>query len=156
MLNRFRRLITLAAASYLGITGLIMWQEPELVFPGAGKMAAASMSANGKHTGGMVGPGTHRKVDPLLFAGAPRYHSGGMVGLKPDERPAILQTGEEVLARNDPRNAANGGAAGGAGTRIINVIDPAMVSDYMASSAGEKTILNVLQRNPGAVRQVLG
>lgn len=108
------------------------------------------------HSGGIVGQGGARRfVNPLLFAGAPRYHSGGMVGLKPDERPAILQTGEEVLSRDDPRNAANGGAGGGAGTRIINVIDPAMVSDYISSSAGEKTILNVLQRNPGAVRQLL-
>lgn len=107
------------------------------------------------HSGGMVGGAApSRAVNPLLFAGAPRYHSGGMVGLKPDERPAILQTGEEVLSRSDPRNAANGGGAG-AGVRILNVIDPAMVSDYLASSAGEKTILNVLQRNPVAVRQVL-
>lgn len=108
------------------------------------------------HSGGIVGQGApSRMVNPLLFAAAPRYHSGGMVGLKPDERPAILQTGEEVLSRSDPRNAANGGGGGGGGVRILNVIDPAMVSDYLASSAGEKTILNVLQRNPGAVRQVL-
>lgn len=107
------------------------------------------------HSGGMVGQGgASRFVNPLVFAGAPRYHSGGMVGLKADERPAILQTGEEVLSRTDPRNAANGGGAGN-GTRIINVIDPSLVSDYLSSSAGEKTILNVLQRNPGAVRQVL-
>lgn len=104
------------------------------------------------HSGGIVGNGgTKRMVNPLVFAGAPRYHSGGMVGLKPDERPAILQTGEQVLSREQ---VAAGAGAGG-GTRIINVIDPAMVSDYLASSSGEKTILNVLQRNPGAVRQVL-
>jgi tape measure domain-containing protein len=113
------------------------------------------LSALVAHSGAIVGGGggSMRMVNPLMFAGAPRYHSGGMVGLKPDERPAILQTGEEVLSRSDPRNAANG--AGGSGTRIINVIDPSMVSDYLASSSGEKTILNVLQRNPGAVRQVL-
>ncbi len=119
------------------------------LIPGGGGFLAGVL-----HSGGMVGGGARRAVNPLLFAGAPRYHSGGMVGLKPDERPAILQTGEEVLSRTDPRNAANGGG-GGNGTRIINVIDPSMVSDYLASSAGEKTILNVLQRNPGAVRQVL-
>lgn len=107
------------------------------------------------HTGGMVSGsrGTGRMVSPLVFAGAPRYHSGGMVGLKPDEVPAILQKGEEVLSRADPRNAANG--ASGGGTRIINVIDPSLVSDYLTTSAGEKAILNIMQRNPGAVRQVL-
>jgi uncharacterized protein YbjQ (UPF0145 family) len=39
--------------------------------------------------------------------------------------------------------------------RIVNVIDPAMAADYLNSSAGERTILNILQRNAGAVRQVL-
>jgi len=142
-----------ALATYLVL------QLLDAIYPGMGKMVAAgsgAVSAGVKHTGGMVGSGMTRNVNPMLFAGAPRYHSGGMVGLKPDERPAILQTGEEVLSRTDPRNQANGGGAGGGnGTRIINVIDPSLVSDYMSSSAGEKTVLNILQRNSGAVRQVL-
>lgn len=135
----------------------IVLQTLDAVYPGLGKAVAGTMAvgANVQHSGGMVGTGPRRMVNPLMFAGAPRYHSGGMVGLKPDERPAILQTGEEVLSRGDPRNQANGGGGGGNGTRIINVIDPSLVSDYLASSAGEKTVLNVLQRNPGAVRQVL-
>jgi hypothetical protein len=45
--------------------------------------------------------------------------------------------------------------AQGQAVRIVNVIDPAMAADYLDSSAGEKTILNILQRNAGAVRQVL-
>ncbi|MBU2763895.1 phage tail protein [Acidithiobacillus caldus] len=45
--------------------------------------------------------------------------------------------------------------AQGQGVRIVNVVDPAMAADYLNSSAGEKTILNILQRNAGAVRQVL-
>ena len=40
-------------------------------------------------------------------------------------------------------------------TRIINVIDPEMVEDYMSSSSGEKVILNTIQRNPGAVKQYI-
>ena len=63
--------------------------------------------------------------------------------------------GEEVLAKNDPRNAANGGDSGSGGTRIINVIDPNMVEDYMSSSSGEKVFLNFIQRNPNAIKQVL-
>lgn len=39
--------------------------------------------------------------------------------------------------------------------RIVNVVDPAMAADYLNSSSGEKTILNILQRNTGAVRQLL-
>ncbi|HWH75547.1 MAG TPA: tape measure protein [Methylibium sp.] len=130
----------------------------DAVFPGAGKMVAAvgGATASVQHSGGMAGTGPRRKVDPMLFFGAPRYHAGGLVGLKPDERPAILQTGEEVLSRVDPRNAANGGGAGGAGTRIINVIDPNLVGDYLTSASGERTILNVIERNAGAIRQKLG
>lgn len=45
--------------------------------------------------------------------------------------------------------------AQGQAVRIVNVIDPAMAADYLNSSAGERTILNILQRNAGAVRQVL-
>lgn len=45
--------------------------------------------------------------------------------------------------------------APGQSVRIVNVIDPGLAHDYLTSSAGEKTILNILQRNAGAVRQVL-
>jgi hypothetical protein len=121
----------------------------------AGGAGAGGIFAGLFHGGGMVGrtTGPGRMVNPLVFAGAPRFHSGGMVGLRPDERPAILQTGEEVLSRTDPRNAGNGG---GSGYRIVNVLDPSLVSDYLDSSAGERTVLNLIGRNPGQVRQLLG
>jgi lambda family phage tail tape measure protein len=47
------------------------------------------------HAGGMVGgasPG--RMVPAMAFANAPRMHSGGWAGLRPDEVPAILQKGD--------------------------------------------------------------
>ena len=109
------------------------------------------------HSGGIVGAGgPGRMVSPLVFAGAPRYHNGGMAGLKPNEVPAILQKGEEVLTANDPRHANNGGDSGSRGFRVVNVIDPAMVEDYMSSSSGEQVILNTIGRNPGYVKQILG
>jgi len=37
----------------------------------------------------------------MAFAGAPRMHSGGFAGLRPDEVPAILQKGERVLSRKE-------------------------------------------------------
>jgi hypothetical protein len=53
------------------------------------------------HSGGIAGNDNypHRAVSPAVFAGAPRYHGGGIAGLKPDEVPAILQRGERVLPR---------------------------------------------------------
>lgn len=60
---------------------------------------------SGFHSGGTVGAGgTPRPVNPAWFSHAPRYHSGGMVGLRPDEVPAILQRGEIVLSRQDVAN----------------------------------------------------
>lgn len=114
-----------------------------------------------QHAGGMAGSGPRRQLSGAalaMFAAAPRFHTGGMVGLRPDEVPAILQRGEEVLARDDPRNAANGGGrtGPGTGTRVINVLDPSLVQDYLDSAAGEEAILNIIGRNPGRVKQVVG
>ncbi len=71
---------------------------------------AGGIFANILHAGGMVGaPGPGRMVPALAFADAPRMHSGGWAGLRPDEVPAILQRGERVLSR---REAAGYGQAG--------------------------------------------
>lgn len=65
------------------------------------------------HSGGLVGShSVTRSVDPALFHGAPRYHTGGIAGLMPDEVPAILQRGERVLPR--------GHSAGGNVSIMIN------------------------------------
>lgn len=64
------------------------------------------------HTGGLAGTGIGRAVTPALFERAPRYHTGGIAGFAPDEVPAILQRGEEVLPRTDPRHRDYAGAGG--------------------------------------------
>jgi hypothetical protein len=75
------------------------------------------------HQGGIAGsPGPGRRIPALAFAGAPRLHDGGMLGLRANEVPAILQRGEEVLTRGDPRHRANQGA--GNVTVIMNVSTP--------------------------------
>jgi hypothetical protein len=62
------------------------------------------------HSGGVAGNDNypHRSISPLAFAGAPRYHSGGIAGLKPDEVPAILQKGEVVIPRGGSASRADG------------------------------------------------
>lgn len=124
---------------------------------GAAVASAMDVGARVRHTGGVIGRGgTVRQVPSFAFAAAPRYHSGGVAGLKPGEVPAILQTGEEVLARNDPRNVMNGGGQEkSGGVRILNVVDPSLVSDFMSSSSGEEVIVNAISRNAGAIKQVL-
>lgn len=72
------------------------------LFGGVGKVAGISggIKAAVMHGGGIAGqPGPSRMVDPGVFAGAQRMHSGGIAGLRADEVPAILQAGEPVLAK---------------------------------------------------------
>lgn len=72
------------------------------------------------HSGGKVGnTASGRMISALAFAGAPRMHSGGWAGLRPDEVPAILQKGERVLSRREL--AAQGGAPGGSTGQNIAV-----------------------------------
>lgn len=76
----------------------------------AAKAVGAAVAVN--HTGGVVGggySGNRMMAIDHPFAQAPRYHSGGIAGLAPDERPAILRLHEEVLTRDDPRHRYNGG-----------------------------------------------
>ena len=51
------------------------------------------------HTGGIAGQGGSGRYlrDMSMFANAPRYHNGGVAGLKPNEVPAVLLKGERVL-----------------------------------------------------------
>lgn len=119
------------------------------------------------HTGGMVGSkligsgNASRKVNPAVFAGAIRYHSGGIAGLRPGEVPAILKEGENVQTANDPFHpnnlagtlAAGGGKSGGGGnTKIVNAIDSAsFLAAALQSEVGERVLLNWLRANSDAV-----
>lgn len=81
-----------------------------------------SMIASFFHTGGVVGGGSSKAVvNPMAFIGAPRYHTGGLPGLKSDEVAAVLQKGEEVLTASDPRHTKNGGRGTGGGSTNLNV-----------------------------------
>lgn len=112
------------------------------------------------HDGGIAGSGTRtRAVSPAWFSNAMRYHTGGIAGIRPDEVPAILQKGEEILTKDDPRHIMNGG--GGASMpqniKIVNAIDPAsFISEGLNSIAGEKALLNHVRANQGAYKAALG
>lgn len=116
------------------------------------------------HEGGIAGHGGQPRVaSPDWFRNARRMHTGGIVGLKPNEVPTILEENEEVLTTSDPRHAFNGGGAGGQvvvpapNVKIINAIDAAdMVSQGLNTTVGEKAILNLVRNNPGAFKQAMG
>jgi tape measure domain-containing protein len=113
------------------------------------------------HSGAVVGQGSNRtrNVSPLLFAGAPRYHTGGIVGLAPDEYPAILQKNEEVLSTSDPRNVMNGGLSRGAAQpkaqRFVLVDDRSRVAEAMSGAEGEEVTMVHLRKNIPTLRQLI-
>ena len=124
---------------------------------GIGSFIASSVN----HTGGVVGmTSRQRKVPMAAFAGATKMHSGGIAGLKSDEVPTILQKGEEVLTRNDPRHILNNGGGGSSSPqniKVINQIDSAsVVSEGLSSDSGTQAIFNVIRANRRQFRTILG
>jgi tape measure domain-containing protein len=131
---------------------------------GGGIAGLVNSTAGVNHSGGVIGNGSAdrtRDVSPLWFANARRFHSGGLPGLKADEVPAILQKGEEVLSKGDPRNVLNGGAQAqqaprAQDIRIINTIDPASVlSEALATPEGVKTLVNAFRANKQTMKSAL-
>lgn len=87
--------------------------------------------ANILHEGGIAGAGGGRRsVNPAIFAGAPRFHSGGLAG---DEIPAILQRGERVLSRSETASYDRGGSP----TIVFNVKDAQSVRQSRAQIAAD-------------------
>ncbi|MBL4909011.1 MAG: tape measure protein [Alteromonadaceae bacterium] len=68
------------------------------------------------------------------------FQNGGNVG-----------TGSSDTGRATPQN----GPDGNGGIRIVNVIDPSMVEDFLTSSSGEKVLINTIERNASSLNQIL-
>lgn len=122
----------------------------DAIYPGLGKATAASLNVGVGHGGGIAGRlGIRREgVSPLVFGQAPRYHGGGIAGLAPDEVPAILRRGEEVITETDPRHRGNGGRDSGSRvtTPVVAIGDDA-VANAMAGLAGENVTLTHVRNN---------
>jgi tape measure domain-containing protein len=86
---------------------------------------AFTLLANGFHQGGIAGaPGAEsftRGLPAAAFAYAPRYHGGGIAGLKSNEVAAVLKEGEEVLTEDNPRHINNAGRLGGPVVQLGNI-----------------------------------
>lgn len=84
------------------------------------KIAAGGhhVAAGVYHVGGIVGHhGTSRFVPASVFESAPRYHVGGVAGLKPGEVPSVLQAGELII----PKAIANRAATRSAPRETVNL-----------------------------------
>lgn len=148
--------LAMAQIAARALATFLVLQMLDAIYPGLGKATAAMMGAGQYHSGGIVSGsgGIRRNLPAALFGVAPRYHSGGIAGLAPDEVPAILQRGEEVLTRNDPRHRDNAGGGQGGGTIVkqpIVAIGDRAVADALAGAAGEDVVLTHVRNNWGAL-----
>jgi tape measure domain-containing protein len=139
-----------ALATYLVL------QLLDAIYPGLGRATAATMGAGVHHTGGIAGqaPATRRNLNPLLFGAAPRYHGGGIAGLAPDEVPAVLRKGEEILTEDNPRHRNNAGQRSRVTTPIVAFGDRA-IADALAGTAGEDVVITHVMNNRDKLRRAL-
>jgi tape measure domain-containing protein len=153
--------LNFAADFLLQIAKMIIQQQILRALQSIGGLSGVlgSIAGMAAHTGGVVGHGggTPRSIPAWMVATAPRYHSGTVLGLRADERPAILQAGEEVLARNDPRNALNGGGSRQpVQVKVVNTIDrDALARDVLSTPTAVSTIANVIRANKAAFKAAL-
>lgn len=131
-------------------------------FGGGGNMSESFTGAPVFHGGGVAGRTNNRTrhVPRTWFAAAPRYHSGGIAGLAPSEYPAILERGEEVLSKSNPRNVMNGGLSKAGASeskpqRFVLVDDRSRVAEAMNSTEGEEVTLVHLRKNIPTLRALL-
>ena len=115
-----------------------------------------------KHIGGLIGGagGMSRYGSLDIFAGAPRYHTGGEIGLRPNEVPIIAMKGEEMLTESDPRHRKNLGKGGSNSSysqpkiSIHNVLDAPSLAGAMEGAEGERMVMNHIRANRGEIKNL--
>lgn len=130
---------------------------------GASSGSAGLMGMIGmKHSGGLVGGagGMSRYAPMDIFAGAPRYHTGGEIGLKPNELPIIAMKGEEMLTESDPRHRKNLGKGRSSTASqeprftINNILDAPSLASAMEGAEGERMVMNHIRANRSEIKNL--
>jgi hypothetical protein len=108
--------------------------------------------------GGANGSGNDGFGGAVIGAIGSIFHDGGIAGLRPNEVSAILEEGEEVLKRSDPRHVLNGGGGPQAvNLHNVNVFDASdVLQKAVATRVGEKVLLNFVSANSRAIKSALG
>jgi tape measure domain-containing protein len=71
----------------------------------------------------------------------------------PGEKVSVARP--EQVRKGDPYEGSHP-APPQVNARIINVVDPAMVGDFLSTPEGEQVLVNVMRRNSDSVRQIVG
>lgn len=161
--------------------GLAMLQTLEQV---AIKMIeTAALKALFNSAGGFAGGGQVSTGSPAALAGGGQIRGPGtstsdsipallsdkefVVNAKSAQQPGILPlltaiNGGTLKGVHGPMGVpkfASGGAVGGSARpqmKLVNVLDPTLLGDHLATAAGETSVLNVISRNPNRVRSSIG
>lgn len=117
------------------------------VAAGLANVAAIRSQPTGFKTGGefMIGGSGGPDSQMVMFKGSP----GEQVQVR---------TPEQVRKGDPGANQAAGdqGSGGNTNLRIVNVMDPKMVGDFLSTPEGEQVFVNTMRRNADAVRSVVG
>ena len=114
---------------------------------GMANVAAIRGQSTGFATGGGFTVGGSGGVDSQMVSF--RASPGERVGIA---TPTQVRKGDE---HNKKNQNGQGGNSNQPSVKVINVVDPNLLHDYMSSPEGERILLNTLQRNSGAVRNVI-
>jgi soluble lytic murein transglycosylase-like protein len=102
-------------------------------------------------TGAMVAATGAISIAKIVAAPMPQAHAG--LTNVPEDQTYLLKKNERVLApqqNRDLTNALKDGTMGGkqvVNNKIINVLDPSIVGDYLSTTEGENMIVNIVNRN---------
>lgn len=109
---------------------------------GANVAAIASQSFRGYAFGGEMKVGGVGGTDSQLVA----------FRATPGERVRVETPSQQQ--KSDNSQSQQGGANSTSPVKVINVIDPAMVGDYLSTSEGDRVFLNLVRRNSQAIRAI--
>jgi hypothetical protein len=116
------------------------------------------------HSGGVVGSGSGsvRRDNPAAWNGAPKFHGGGMAGIRNDEYRTILKRGEEVLTEENPRHINNAGQNGGGtetagvnGFKQVLAFGDDEIAGAMSGPAGDKVQITFIRRHATMIKQII-
>jgi TP901 family phage tail tape measure protein/lambda family phage tail tape measure protein len=133
-----------------GVIGLFM---PAAGSPTVSGVAPGSTSIFGgvgsstAHTGGVLGYDSlsSKIVSPFVFSGAPRYHTGGLVG---DEMPVIAKRGEGIFTPEQMRALAPaGGGVGNIRVEMHNEGTAQQVTGVQPRFDAEGLVLRVITQD---------
>lgn len=82
---------------------------------------------------------------------APAYHNtGGLAGVPAPAMPS------PTLGTRMADPSADQEAAGGRNLRIMNIVDPELVKDFLNSAEGDQVYINQVKRNTSVIKSLLG